>query len=304
MIFKRKKKDDIKETKEINENKETTETKDNKDTKENPPKEKQEYKSKQFDLSTLGEFIASVRKEKGLSQDDIAKALYIDKRKVSRWETNASKPEFEIVPDLAKVLGISIDELYDTKTQPKEFIEKFKYKINSAKKIRYFERRQKFLLILAILLGIFFGLTTIYTILNYDTVEVYSINSIDNNFLIKGNYIKAKDYQLFNVTDLLYLNQEDEKLLDINVYNLQYTIVKNKKDIFKTYKNDYSPNNKPKLINLLNTINSSSFNYEGIINNFTDNDDLIFRISYRKEDYTIEKIDIKFKLVKEFDNKF
>ena len=60
---------------------------------------------------TLGARIAELRKEKGLTQEELAKQLGISSQAVSKWEKDISCPEIMILPSLAKILGVSIETL-------------------------------------------------------------------------------------------------------------------------------------------------------------------------------------------------
>jgi len=60
---------------------------------------------------TLGARIAELRKEKGLTQEELAKQLGISSQAVSKWEKDSSCPDIMILPTLAKILGVSIETL-------------------------------------------------------------------------------------------------------------------------------------------------------------------------------------------------
>lgn len=60
---------------------------------------------------SFGEFLASRRKEKGLTQKDLANLLYVSESAVSKWEQNRANPDITIVPTLANILGVSEHEL-------------------------------------------------------------------------------------------------------------------------------------------------------------------------------------------------
>ena len=68
----------------------------------------------------LGKFLANLRNEKGLTQQELADKLYIDKRKVSRWECGTSIPEFDILIKLSEILDVSLYELSICKRLNKE----------------------------------------------------------------------------------------------------------------------------------------------------------------------------------------
>lgn len=56
--------------------------------------------------------IKELREKAGLTQDTVAKALMLDRSTVAKWETGESKPRADKLPELARILGCTIDELY------------------------------------------------------------------------------------------------------------------------------------------------------------------------------------------------
>lgn len=64
-----------------------------------------------MDQGHTGRFIASCRKEKGLTQAQLAEKLNITDRAVSKWETGKSMPDSSIMLELCQILGISVNEL-------------------------------------------------------------------------------------------------------------------------------------------------------------------------------------------------
>lgn len=65
--------------------------------------------------NTMGDVIAALRKEKGMTQKDLADQLNITDKAVSKWERNAACPDTALIPKLAEILGISIEELMSAK---------------------------------------------------------------------------------------------------------------------------------------------------------------------------------------------
>lgn len=56
--------------------------------------------------------ISELRKESGMTQVQLAKAMGLSTSTVGMWESRARKPSSSILPQLAGVLGCTIDELY------------------------------------------------------------------------------------------------------------------------------------------------------------------------------------------------
>ncbi len=69
---------------------------------------------------TLGMMIASLRKEKGYTQLDLAQKMGVTDKAVSKWERDLSCPDVNSIPQLAEILGVSIDELMQVKDITKE----------------------------------------------------------------------------------------------------------------------------------------------------------------------------------------
>lgn len=59
----------------------------------------------------LSERIYQLRKEKNMTQQDLADQLGVSRQAVSRWEMGTAKPELESLTAMAKIFGLSLDEL-------------------------------------------------------------------------------------------------------------------------------------------------------------------------------------------------
>ena len=62
---------------------------------------------------TIGKFIAKKRKEKNLTQDQLAEKLGVSNKTVSKWECGKCMPDYSIVKPLCQELGITISELME-----------------------------------------------------------------------------------------------------------------------------------------------------------------------------------------------
>jgi len=65
---------------------------------------------------TIGSRIAKYRKEKGLTQEELAQHMGVSSQAVSKWENDISCPDISALPKLCKLLGITADELLSGKT--------------------------------------------------------------------------------------------------------------------------------------------------------------------------------------------
>ena len=62
---------------------------------------------------TTGEKIAALRKKNGITQEQLAEILKVSRQSVSRWEMDIAFPETEKLIKLSRLLGCSIDFLFD-----------------------------------------------------------------------------------------------------------------------------------------------------------------------------------------------
>lgn len=69
---------------------------------------------------TFGQKLARLRKAKGLTQEDIAKELFVSPQAVSKWENDITSPDISALVKLADLLGVSVDELLGHNSDEKE----------------------------------------------------------------------------------------------------------------------------------------------------------------------------------------
>jgi transcriptional regulator with XRE-family HTH domain len=65
---------------------------------------------------TLGMMVASLRKENGMTQMELAEKMNVTDKAVSKWERDLSCPDVNSLPKLASIFGISVDELMQIKS--------------------------------------------------------------------------------------------------------------------------------------------------------------------------------------------
>ena len=59
----------------------------------------------------LGLTISKLRKEKGMTQEELAEKVNVSAQAVSKWENDISMPDISVLPVLAEIFDVSIDEL-------------------------------------------------------------------------------------------------------------------------------------------------------------------------------------------------
>ena len=61
----------------------------------------------------IGNKIRELRKQQGITQEQLAESIGISFQAVSKWENNIALPDITLVPVLASYFGVSMDELFD-----------------------------------------------------------------------------------------------------------------------------------------------------------------------------------------------
>ena len=77
-----------------------------------------------MDQIKTGGFIAAKRKEKGLTQRELADRLGISDKTVSKWECGKGMPELSLMQPLCRELGFSVNELLSGETLDDDYREK------------------------------------------------------------------------------------------------------------------------------------------------------------------------------------
>ena len=73
---------------------------------------------------TFGERLTKLRKEKGLTQNDIADKVGVSAQAVSKWEKDLASPDIDILLKLSEIFEISMDELLGKEKKTVELNEK------------------------------------------------------------------------------------------------------------------------------------------------------------------------------------
>lgn len=77
-----------------------------------------------MDLIKIGKFIANCRKEKNITQEQLAEKLYITDRAVSKWERGLSLPDADKMLDLCNIFDINVNELLNGEKIDMKYYEK------------------------------------------------------------------------------------------------------------------------------------------------------------------------------------
>ncbi len=83
-----------------------------------------------MDMKKTGSFLKTLRKEKGLTQEQLAEKLGVAGRTVSRWETATNMPDLSILIQLAEFYDIEVGEILDGERKNKAMDKEIKETLN------------------------------------------------------------------------------------------------------------------------------------------------------------------------------
>ena len=79
-----------------------------------------------MDQIKIGEFLKKLRKEKGLTQEQLAEQFNISRRSVSRWETGKNMPDISLLVEIAEFYDTSIPEIINGERKSEKMNEEVK----------------------------------------------------------------------------------------------------------------------------------------------------------------------------------
>ena len=116
----------------------------------------------------IGKFIAKCRKEKNMTQQELADKLGVTDRAVSHWENGRRLPDYSLVKELCEILSISINELFSgEKISNDDYKEKAEDNIEKLINDNY-RKKKKMNWIIAILVAVLYlSISIIFNIWEY-----------------------------------------------------------------------------------------------------------------------------------------
>lgn len=166
---------------------------------------------------SFGKTLAKLRKERKLTQQELADLLHVTNKTISKWETNTTTPDIDTLKRISQVLNVPVDVLLGNS----------KLTINDEGN-KHKLTKKKLILLLALLFASLFFIY--YIIANFIlNTKSYSLISGDDRFTIEGNItVERKCYYL----SLTIKGVNDELFEDEKINNAQYLIIIDDKIIY------------------------------------------------------------------------
>ncbi len=85
----------------------------------------------------IGKNITALRKDAGMTQEDLANQIGVSAQAVSKWETGVSMPDILLLPVIADVFDITVDEIYTGKREACEPVQTKHYSFSELPEVLY-----------------------------------------------------------------------------------------------------------------------------------------------------------------------
>lgn len=166
---------------------------------------------------SFGKTLAKLRKERKLTQQELADLLNVTNKTISKWETNTTAPDIDTLKRISQVLKVPVDVLLGNS----------KLTITD-KSSKYKLTKKKLILLLALLFASLFFIY--YIIANFIlNTKSYSLISGDERFTIEGN-ITVDNKQYYLSLEVKGINVRDFDATIIN--NAEYSIIIDNKIVY------------------------------------------------------------------------
>lgn len=198
----------------------------------------------------IGKLIAKLRKEKGLTQQELGDKVGVGYRAVSKWETGSTLPDISIIKELSTILGISSDELLKGELNPKT-------------KSSSDDKTTKHRPILLYILTPIIILTVIATIIisNNNKTYMYKLKAADKeNYYVDGKVVFTGNNMSLLINKITFLDKNINKL---EIKNYQYRITSDKLLIYAMGYSDYGVTMLESVATVKNLSKNLTINYTG-----------------------------------------
>lgn len=175
----------------------------------------------------FGKFLSQLRKEKGLTQVQLAEQLNVTDKAISRWETGKNYPDIEMFESLSNILDVSISELLEGKRIEKEALLNVseEHIVKQIQKNKKSNKKYRIIISIVIIFAIVSGCIAmkangIFDGVIYNEIPCYSndivtiMNNVDGfisqrpesdgNFIISDGFFFIEDDKTTN--DIFYLS--------------------------------------------------------------------------------------------------
>ncbi len=160
-----------------------------------------------MDFKKVGKFISKLRKDAGLTQEELAEKIKVNSKTISKWETGINVPDTVPLFELSKVFNVSVQdilngEIVDSKSVNDSTI---------IEGISFYNKIFKKKIIgisVAVIIFIITIFSVLYTISNYNKNQLYDIKTDNQEYEIDGYLINNNKETIFIINNITYISSD------------------------------------------------------------------------------------------------
>lgn len=210
----------------------------------------------------IGKFISKCRKDKNITQEELAEKLSVSNKTVSRWENGVNMPDYSVLKDLCNILDIDINELLSGEKDNKETIENLDMILKEYYKMKKQKEKLKKIIIIGgvILYPILVLIVTIFMLVNSYNNRLHQTTNIKDYNDVIGINSKGIYKQKWGMSEEIFPKKLNGSVLSFKMLCddfldqqfLSYLVI------------DYNEEDYSKEINRLNKLGIEEYNYYGV----------------------------------------
>ncbi len=215
---------------------------------------------KEIDNEKVGKFIENLRKEKGLTQQDLAEKLSVTNQAVSKWESGKNLPDIAIQRRICDACNITMEELHAGGRD-----------VDKREKTKQLKKENKVFLIIILFLIPIMTFFIVYFALNFRALKIYYSNSNitneDNSIRANLLIFKLPRKLIIFINNIYPCNYEvkDSDLVSLKLYSgdkklLSSSMIKN--DIFEVDNYGAFDYKNFKIVLKVNTVDNETKTFE------------------------------------------
>lgn len=188
-----------------------------------------------MDINKFGLFIKKLRVDNGLTQEELAQKIPIDRTAVSKWERGVTMPDSSSLLRLSKIFNVTINDLlngdYVNKNDEKVIVNLYEANYKNKKIIKIIS----FLMILLVISFLF-----IYFIFSFKKTRLYKVNGQSENYEVNDGFLLyTNEVYYFYLGNLINKNNKNIDKVELLLENNNKSEVVYKGDFTNTFLTDF-----------------------------------------------------------------
>lgn len=188
-----------------------------------------------MDINKFGLFIKKLRVDNGLTQEELAQKIPIDRTAVSKWERGVTMPDSSSLLRLSKIFNVTINDLlngdYVNKNDEKVIVNLYETNYKNKKIIKIIS----FLMILLVISFLF-----IYFIFSFKKTRLYKVNGQSENYEVNDGFLLyTNEVYYFYLGNLINKNNKNIDKVELLLENNNKSEVVYKGDFTNTILTDF-----------------------------------------------------------------